>query len=60
MYPLTQYQQELARSHYDDLLCDARVAHLGPRPPRRQVLPKLVALVRRRRAAARVSLRPSF
>ena len=59
MYPLTQYQQELAQSHYEDLLRDARAAQPGARPPRRQVWPQLVALVRRRRAAVRISLRPS-
>jgi hypothetical protein len=60
MYPLTQYREELAQSHYDDLLRDARAAQAGPRPRRRQVVPQLAALVRRRRhAPARVSLRPS-
>jgi hypothetical protein len=60
MYALTQYQRELAQSHYDDLLRDARAAQPGPRPPRRPVVPQLLALVRRRQApAARVSLRPS-
>jgi hypothetical protein len=60
MYPMTQYQRELAQSHYDDLRRDARAAQAGPRSPRRQVLPQLVALVRRRRVAVRGSLKPSF
>jgi hypothetical protein len=59
MYPVTQYREELAQSHYDDLLRDARAAQRGPRPPRRQVWPRLVALVRRRHMGARVALRPS-
>ena len=59
MYPLTQYRQELARSHYDDLLRDARAAQPGPRPPRRRVLPHLFALARPRNVAAHVP-RPSF
>jgi hypothetical protein len=60
MYPITQYQRELTQAHFDDLLRDARAARPVAHSQRRHAFPHLVALVRRRRLAARAALRPSF